>query len=83
MLFVGVAIYQFDQRLMLGVYGVLQLLAALLAVLLFCQRYSELGGVPLAALFLIVRCATGGGHTEALRSIDLRLRILLSVYYQG
>ena len=69
-LFVVVAIYQFDQRSAHGVYGVLQWLPALLALLLLCQRFSVAQGIPLAALFLSVRRAATRGHERADRSID-------------
>ena len=72
-LFVVAALYQFDERAVHGVYGLLQWLPGLLALLLLCQRYSALGRVPLAALFLRVRRAVARGEADPERGIDFAL----------
>ncbi|MEM7405802.1 MAG: transglutaminase-like domain-containing protein [Pseudomonadota bacterium] len=69
-LFVVVAFYQFDQRAVHGVYGILQWLPPLLGILLLAQRYSDLGGLPLSALFLSIRRAAARGDADAQRSVD-------------
>jgi protein-glutamine gamma-glutamyltransferase len=69
-LFVGMAVYQFDARSVHGVYGILEWIPALLFVLLVGQRYSERGRIGLGALFLSIRRAVARGEMANERSID-------------
>lgn len=69
LLFVVVAVYQFDQRRVNGVYGILQWLPGLLSILLLAERFSERGQVPLSAFFLRLRRAVVRAELDGSASV--------------
>ena len=62
-------VYQFDQRRVNGVYGILQWLPGLLSILLLAERFSERGQVPLSAFFLRVRRAVARRELDGSSSV--------------
>ena len=54
-LFAIVAVYQFNEYSIYGIYRILALLPVCVFPLLVAERYSTIGGIPLSALFLSLR----------------------------
>ncbi len=60
--FAVVAIYQFNEHSIYGIYRILALLPVCVFPLLMAERYSTTGAIPLSALFLSQRRRVKGGH---------------------
>jgi len=63
-LFAAIAIYQFNEYSIYGIYRVLALLPVCVFPLLAAERYSTTGALPLSALFLSLRRRVRGGFEK-------------------
>jgi transglutaminase-like putative cysteine protease len=63
-LFAGVAIYQFNEHSIYGIYEILALLPLCIFPLLVCEKYTTTGAIPLSALFLSLRRRVQSGFEQ-------------------
>lgn len=76
--FAALAIYQFNEHSIYGIYYILTLLPVCIYPLLVARRYSTLGAIPMSALFMSLRRRIrSGAEQESL--VDVELPYLLIV----